>query len=171
MYHLFLAIYIKARKASDYMLCQLIVRAGRAVTWPRARALLTLAALGHKHLTLAQAAPSIPQLARPGLRATTTSDQSGGDQSRVTKWASPVDLWQNECLIKAVLVTYSVHDVGPPSEAEIEETSDDCWHQSSGDGWKSVLCSADSAGGRGRQPGTQVGGEIGQRHGNIYESN
>ena len=40
----------------------------------------------------------------------------------------------------------------------------------------SVLCSADSgeeqsAGGQGRQPGTQVGGEIGQRHGNIYESN
>lgn len=38
------------------------------------------------------------------------------------------------------------------------------------------MCSADSreeqsAGGRGRQPGTQVGGEIGQRHGNIYESN
>ena len=81
----FLAKFIKARNASAYMLCQMIVRAGRDVTCARARALLTLAGLGHKHLTLAQAARSIPQLARPGLRATTTSDQSGGDQSRVTK--------------------------------------------------------------------------------------
>ena len=69
------------------MLCQMIVRAGRAVTWARARALLT-AGLGHRHLTRAQAALSIPQLARPGLRATTTSDQSVGDQSRVTKLTS-----------------------------------------------------------------------------------
>ena len=34
-----------------------------------------------------------------------------------------------------------------------------------------MFCVQLTAGGQGRQPGTQVGGEIGQRHGNIYESN
>ena len=33
-----------------------------------------------------------------------------------------------------------------------------------------MFCVQLTAGGQGRQPGTQVGGEIGQRHGNIYES-
>ena len=71
------------------------------------------------------------------------------------------------------------HDVGPPGEAEIESRHLTCagLRARARDGWKCFVFSWQKRGAEGRgqrrQPGTQaqVGGEIGQRHGNIYESN
>ena len=155
------------------------VRAGRAVTCTRARALRCQA--GQAGAEECWAAGGDPARAlETGDKPQPVISQEGtrravGAVCRVRTQSYKGDMWAL-CAVTSSDQQRLQHDVGQEGEAEIERPH--TWPEldwSSGPGRLEVFCvqltAERSTGQTAWDCEAQVGGEIGQRHGNIYESN